>query len=119
MQTRCQVCLQPATTKCTSCGQVFCDLHIRYGGQVGGMYGGGDVGNYCDECWARRLRRRRVGVTVGLALGLILLAAALGSFLLLGDAGAARDVPWVLVTLVVGLVVAGLGIAAVVSRRGR
>lgn len=87
-QTRCEVCLQPATKKCTSCGRVFCDLHIRYGGQAGGMYGAGDVGYYCDECWASRtIVRRRLKVVV-LGVGLALLVASLVGLLAMD-----RDMP--------------------------
>lgn len=80
MDTRCKACLQPATRKCTRCGEVFCDLHVRYGGEIGSMYGGvGDVGTYCDTCWAARMRgQKRRTVLVG--LGVLLLVVNLLGF---------------------------------------
>ena len=59
METGCETCYQPATKKCTGCGKVFCDLHVRYGAQTGGMYGRmGEVGYYCDECWETRVKKK-------------------------------------------------------------
>ena len=83
MDTKCQVCYQAATKKCTGCGQVFCDLHVRYGGQAGGMYGtpGAMVGYYCDECWEKKVigRQRLVKVLVG--VGVLLLAVNMLGFM--------------------------------------
>ena len=77
MNTRCQVCAQQATKKCTGCGEVFCDLHVRYAGEAGGMYGsrGITIGYYCDACWERMTTRRKtfVGVTVAVGIGLLVL----------------------------------------------
>jgi len=50
----CSVCSKMAKRKCTRCGKLFCDLHIRYGNPhfALGSVGGG-TGYYCDTCWAR------------------------------------------------------------------
>lgn len=100
MESRCQICLQSATKKCTSCGGVFCDLHVRYGGQSGGMYGG-DVGYYCDECWEKRVkgRQRRVGVV--LFLGIALLAANIAGVFVFRSASSDMDVPWLAISIAV------------------
>jgi hypothetical protein len=93
VDTRCEVCLQPATKKCTGCGKVFCDLHVRYGSQGGGMYGGGgDVGYYCDACWERRGKGRKRLAFIVLALGLVLLGMnLLGVFVARGALPADTD----------------------------
>jgi len=74
MAESCQICGEPAKRKCTRCGRVFCDVHIRYGNPhfaLGSL--GGGVGYYCDDCWATYQRQVRA-VTIGL---LILIAIAL------------------------------------------
>jgi len=73
----CSVCGQPARRKCTRCGGIFCNLHIRYGNPhfTLGTLGGG-TGYYCDECWrfyereGDRIRRimRIAVIVVGIAL---------------------------------------------------
>jgi len=73
---KCAVCGEPAKRKCTRCGGVFCDLHIRYGNPhfaLGSMAGG--TGYYCDRCWEAYRREARVFLVV-LALGLIVVAFA-------------------------------------------
>ncbi len=116
MESRCQTCLQAATKKCTSCGRVFCDLHVRYGGQSGGMYGG-DVGYYCDECWEKRVkgRQRRVGVV--LALGIVLLAANIAGLFVFESASGDIEVPWLMISIIVMALLMVIVLAAVFKRR--
>jgi hypothetical protein len=80
MSTRCSVCAQEATKKCTDCGEVFCDLHIRLAGQVGSSRAG-SIGYFCDECWERRARRTRSSRILLIIVGLVLLGANLLGFL--------------------------------------
>ena len=50
--TRCATCGQPARRKCTRCGRLFCDLHVRYGNPHFSLgSAGGGTGYYCDDCW--------------------------------------------------------------------
>ncbi len=51
----CKVCNSPARKKCTSCGELFCDLHIRYGNPRFAFRRlvEGSSGNYCDACWEK------------------------------------------------------------------
>lgn len=45
-------CLNQARKKCTKCGKVFCDLHIRYGNPKFTFgVSRSSIGNYCDACW--------------------------------------------------------------------
>ncbi len=118
MESRCQVCYQPATKKCTSCGRVFCDLHVRYGGQMGGPYGGGSVGYYCDECWETKMVRRKRTVGVLLAVGLVLLATNLLGLFVLRRTGS-LDVPWSPIAVIVGILLLVSLLAAVMLRRSR
>ena len=115
MESRCQTCLQPATKKCTSCGGVFCDLHIRYGGQSGGMYGG-NVGYYCDECWEKQVkgRQRRVGMV--LFVGIILLAANIAGFFAFESTSGDIGVPWIAIVIAV-MALMVIVLAAVFARR--
>jgi hypothetical protein len=57
----CYICNRPAWRKCTRCGQLFCELHGRYGNPhfTVGSFGGG-TGYYCDNCWARYEREGRI-----------------------------------------------------------
>ncbi len=72
--TRCQVCAQAATHKCTDCGEVFCDLHVRLAGGEGSS-----IGYFCDECWEKRqVRRGRSGWVVLSVILLLLLANVVG-----------------------------------------
>jgi len=50
----CTVCDQPASRKCTRCGQVFCNLHVRQGNPYF-TFGvrGTSSGWYCDACWKK------------------------------------------------------------------
>lgn len=53
---KCEVenCSNEAKKKCTKCGKVFCELHLRYGNphfSLGTIRQG--VGNYCDDCWSQ------------------------------------------------------------------
>ena len=114
--------MQPATKKCTGCGKVFCDLHIRYGGQPGGMYGAGDVGYYCDACWeAQVVRRRRVRQAL-VGVGVLLLAmSAVGLLVLRGGLSAVSGGAWVASSLIVLAVLVGvvvvIGLALYTTRR--
>ena len=116
MESRCKICLQQATKKCTSCGHVFCDLHIRYGGQSGGMYGG-DVGYYCDECWEKRVKSRRRLVGVIFALGLVLLVANLVGFLAFRSASGDIGLPWPIISIAVMILLIAM-VAVLLRRRG-
>lgn len=68
--TRCEICGQAATHKCTDCGEVFCDLHVRLAGSEGSM-----VGYFCDECWEKRRQRRGRSMWIVLMVAVFLLAA--------------------------------------------
>jgi hypothetical protein len=76
----CSVCGQPARRKCTRCGRVFCDVHIRYGNPhfTLGTFTGG-TGYYCDECWGFYEREgdriRRIMRIAVIAVGIIFLIA--------------------------------------------
>ena len=113
MNTRCQVCAQQATKKCTSCGEVFCDLHVRYAGEAGGMYGGRGlmVGYYCDECWERMTKRRKTVVGVTLAVGIGLLALNVLGFVAFKGALPLTRAPIVIAIVILGLLVAVAAIA--------
>jgi hypothetical protein len=116
--TKCHVCYQQATKKCTDCGRVFCDLHVRYGGQTGGMYGGGDIGYYCDECWDRRAKRKRSSVGTMVVLGLVLLLANLFGFLVFrqSEPGSFQP-PWVMISIGVFVVVLAVVMLITKGRR--
>ena len=118
METRCQVCAQQATKKCTSCGEVFCDLHVRYAGEAGGMYGSGGItiGYYCDGCWEQMTRRRRnlKGTLIAVGVGLLLLNV-LGLLVFQGTVSLpVRTAPIAVAIVILGLLVA---VAAVASKR--
>lgn len=50
----CTLCATPAKRKCTRCGQVFCNRHIRYGNPHFAFAPvAASVGHYCDACWQR------------------------------------------------------------------
>jgi hypothetical protein len=117
METRCEACYQPATKKCTSCGKVFCDLHVRYGAQTGGMYGRvGEVGYYCDACWERQARKRKNMVVVLAAVGILVLGVnMLGFFAVKGSSSVGDGPAWIAATIV-GLLVF-VGMAALKNRR--
>ena len=116
--TKCQVCYQSATKKCTDCGEVFCDLHVRYGGQTGGMYGGGDIGYYCDECWERRTKKKRSLVSTMVVLGLVLLLANVFGFLVLGRSESVSfQPPWVMLSI--GILVVVLAVVMLVTKSRR
>jgi hypothetical protein len=115
--TRCEICYQPATKKCTSCGKVFCDLHVRYGGSAGGLYGGaGEVGYYCDECWDTRVKKRRTVAVVLVAVGVLLLALnLLGVLVLRGSFSLSGGPVWIATSVVALLVI--MGVAVLMGRR--
>ena len=117
METRCETCYQPATKKCTGCGKVFCDLHVRYGAQTGGMYGKmGEVGYYCDECWETRVKKRKNTAVVLVAVGVLVLGAnMLGFFAMKGSSPVSDGPVWIAATIV-GLIVV-VAIAALKNRR--
>jgi hypothetical protein len=116
MNTRCKVCAQPATKKCTGCGEVFCDLHVRYGGEAGGMYGsrGIPIGYYCDECWQKMTTRRRRFTGVLVAVGVVLLLTNTLGLLVFKGTIPLRTAP-----IAVGIVVLGLlaAVAAIMLKR--
>ena len=118
METRCQVCAQQATKKCTSCGGVFCDLHVRYAGEAGGAFGGSRglmIGYYCDACWERMTRQRRAYRGVLVAVGVVLLLAnVLGLLVFRGTMS--LQPAWIAIAIVIlGLLAAVAAIA--VKRR--
>ena len=116
MNTRCQVCAQQATNKCTGCGGVFCDLHVRYAGEAGGTYGGRGItiGYYCDACWERMVTRRKRSVTIAVAVGVVLLVANVLGLLLFQGTAPPRIAP-----IAIAIVVLGLLVAAAVVALGR
>ena len=74
----CSACSNEAVRKCTRCGQVYCELHTRYGNPqrgLAGLFGG--IGHYCDGCWSAVGRRSLIEYVVA---ALLLVAA----FILVG-----------------------------------
>ena len=53
-QVTCKLCDRPVRKKCTKCGNMFCEQHIRYGNPYHAFEKlvEGSNGNYCDICWA-------------------------------------------------------------------
>lgn len=62
----CQECANLAQRKCTGCGGLFCNLHIRYGNP---LWGG--VGYYCDRCWRANRREAEIRKWVWVVVGLV------------------------------------------------
>ena len=114
MNTRCQVCAQQATKKCTGCGEVFCDLHVRYAGETGGMYGGRGVmvGYYCDACWERMVVRRKRSVGIAIGVGVVLLAANVFGLFLFQGTVSLRTAPILISIVILGLLVAAVAVVA-------
>ncbi len=80
------------------------------------MYGGGNVGYYCDACWESRVTRGRRAVQIAVGAGVALLALnVLGLLLSRGRLPAISGPVWVAGTVVILLVV--VGIVALKGRR--
>ncbi|WP_303774422.1 hypothetical protein [Anaerolinea thermophila] len=73
-------CKNKPKKKCTKCGKLFCELHLRYGNPrlaFGSLQS--SIGNYCDDCWMLlekqgRLERILVPLIGGLTMIIIALA---------------------------------------------
>ncbi len=79
---RCAVCGGPAKRKCTRCGRLFCDLHVRYGNphfSLGSLRG--STGYYCDECWASYAREGRIARALITVIILVFAVAWIGILL--------------------------------------
>lgn len=118
METRCQVCAQQATKKCTGCGEVFCDLHVRYAGEAGGTFGGSQgltIGYYCDACWERMTKQRRGLRGVLVAVGVVLLVVNVLGLLAFQGTIPVRSAPIAIAIVVLGLL-AVVGATAIKRR---
>jgi hypothetical protein len=75
-----ETCTNQAKKKCTKCGKVYCDLHIRYGNPksaFGVSYSG--IGNYCDLCWEQLEKQGKIErILIPVVAILALLIFALG-----------------------------------------
>ncbi len=108
MNTRCEICMQPATKKCTGCGKVFCDLHIRLGGQANRMYSN-SVGYYCDDCWETRSKRKKTRAGVLMIVAILLLALNMWGRNLFQTETASSPGVWMIIALIGGAIL-GLGV---------
>ena len=81
------------------------------------MYGGGNVGYYCDECWETRVQRRSKMARVLVAVGVLLLVVnILGLLLFRGSFPMPTSVgPVAVVILILGLLV----VAGVIAFKNR
>lgn len=119
---RCAVCAQEATKKCTDCGEVFCDLHIRLAGGTRGLYGPeGTIGYFCDACWEKRIaRRQRSGIVMALVVLGLLVANLVGVFVFRSsfDTGAGMW-PTSIVGILITILVLMAMFVVIVARRRR
>jgi len=76
---KCSECSNDAARRCTECGSVFCDLHLRLGNPRRGWADRmrGADGYYCDSCWFGVARRSRAELAVFvLVLATLMVVAA-------------------------------------------
>jgi hypothetical protein len=124
MSTRCKVCLNEAARKCTDCGELFCDLHIRLAGQTGGMAGqGSSIGYFCDECWEKRFKRRKTWSVVMIGIALVLLGLNLLGVFVIRRGLNIRPEAWLagapIVMILILVVMIAAGLIVVAKRRNR
>ena len=81
----CAVCGAPAAKKCTRCGKLFCNVHVRYGNPYFAFHRlvSGSSGYYCDECWNFYARRAKTNLVIVLAIILVVALAVGGGILFL------------------------------------
>jgi len=76
----CSLCERPAKRKCTKCGNLFCDLHVRQGNPhfAFGRLVSGSSGYYCDDCWRFYERKSKKNAIVFWGIVIVLFMGWLG-----------------------------------------